>query len=89
MPLHHIARGRGHGAWMFSVLCCQTYNALVKLSRFGTKSDVCVLLLALSAIMFILIIDIIGQKGPGRLDPHSLSHTADWRSRDLTWDLAL
>ena len=54
------------------VLCCQTNNAIVKLSRFSTESDVSVLLLVLSAIMFILIIEIIGQKGRGRNDPHSI-----------------
>ena len=43
--------GFGHGAWLSTVLCCQTNNAIVKLSRFGKKSEVCVLLLALSAIL--------------------------------------
>ena len=56
------------------VLSNLQYN--VKLPRFGIKAAVCVLLLALSGIMVILIIEIVVDIGPdrvdpGRLDPHS------------------
>ena len=62
------------GCSLSCVLSTLQYN--VKLPRFGIKAAVCVLLLALSGIMVLLIIEIVVDIGPdrvdpGRLDPHS------------------
>ena len=68
--LHYIYWEQG--TWCLDVLCPVLSNLQcnVKLSRFGRKSDVCVLLLVLSAIMFILmIIEKVDEEGPAEKWP--------------------